>query len=82
METVYPTEAEDSGSSHRKAHANFFVLIFKNSMRNAKKTPHFTITENNLLMLYKEIIAVHSESQTKHISTKQKYKLLKQERYT
>jgi hypothetical protein len=32
--------------------------IFKNSVRTAKKTQHFTITEISWLMLFKEIIAV------------------------
>jgi hypothetical protein len=36
-------------------------LIFNNSVRTAKKTPHFTITQINRLTLFKEIIAVYSE---------------------
>jgi hypothetical protein len=33
-------------------------IIFKNSVRTSKRTPDFTITKNNWLMLFKEIIAV------------------------
>jgi hypothetical protein len=45
-------------------------LIFKNSVRTAKKTQHFTITKVNWLTLFKEIIAVYSENHMKHINTK------------
>jgi hypothetical protein len=34
----------------------------------SKRTPHFTITKNNWLMLFKEIIAVYSEN-TEPINT-------------
>jgi hypothetical protein len=34
-------------------------VIFKNSVRTAKKTPHFTIAKINWLTLCKEIIAVY-----------------------
>jgi hypothetical protein len=43
--------------------------MYKNSVRTAKKTQHFTITKINWFMLFKEIIAVHSENHTKHINT-------------
>jgi hypothetical protein len=43
-------------------------MIFKNSVRTAKKTPHFTITKINWLTLFKEIIAFYSENHTKHIN--------------
>jgi hypothetical protein len=45
-------------------------IIFKNSVRTAKKTQHFTITKINWLTLFKEIIAVYSENHTKHINAK------------
>jgi hypothetical protein len=45
-------------------------VIFKNSVRTAKKTPHFTITKINRLTLFKEIIGVCSENHTKHTNTK------------
>jgi hypothetical protein len=45
-------------------------LIFKNSVRTAKKTQLFTITKINWLTLFKEIIPVYSENHTKPISTK------------
>jgi hypothetical protein len=35
-------------------------IIFKNSVRTSKRTPHFTITKINWLMLFKEIIAVYN----------------------
>jgi hypothetical protein len=44
-------------------------IIFKNSVRIAKKTQHFTITKINWLTLFKEIIAVYRENHTRHIST-------------
>jgi hypothetical protein len=42
-------------------------MLFKNSVRTSKRTPHFTITKNNWLMLFKEIIA---ENHAKHMHTK------------
>jgi hypothetical protein len=44
-------------------------MLFKNSVRTAKKTQHFTITKINWLTLFKEIIAVYCENRTKHINT-------------
>jgi hypothetical protein len=44
-------------------------IIFKYSVRTAKKTQHFTIKKINRLTLFKEIIAVYSENHTKHINT-------------
>jgi hypothetical protein len=38
-------------------------MLFKNSVRTSKRTPHFTITKINWLTLFKEIIAVYSENQ-------------------
>jgi hypothetical protein len=43
---------------------------FKNSVRTAKKAPHLTVANINLLTLFKKIIAVYSENNTKPISTK------------
>jgi hypothetical protein len=40
-------------------------IIFKNSVRTAKKTQLFTITKINWLTLFKEIITVYSENYTK-----------------
>jgi hypothetical protein len=45
-------------------------MLFKNSVRTSKRTPHFTITEINWLMLFKEIIAVYREKHAKPINTK------------
>jgi hypothetical protein len=45
-------------------------IVFNNSVRTAKKTPHFTVTEIDWLTLFKEIIGVYGENLTKHINTK------------
>jgi hypothetical protein len=42
-------------------------MLFKNSVRTSKRTPHFTITKINWLTLFKEIIAVYSENHTNPI---------------
>jgi hypothetical protein len=39
-------------------------MLFKNPVRTSKRTPHFTITKINWLMLFKEIIAVYTENHT------------------
>jgi hypothetical protein len=45
-------------------------MLFENSVCTSKRTPHFTVTEINWLMLFKEIIAVYIENHTKPINTK------------
>jgi hypothetical protein len=45
-------------------------MLFKNSVRTSKRTPHFTITKINWLTLFKEVIAVYSENHAKPINTK------------
>jgi hypothetical protein len=40
-------------------------ILVKNSVRTSKSTPHFTITKFSWLMLFKEIIAVHTKNHTK-----------------
>jgi hypothetical protein len=35
-------------------------MLFKNPVRTSKRTPHFTVTKINWLMLFKEMIAVYS----------------------
>jgi hypothetical protein len=45
-------------------------IIFKNSVRTAKKTQPFTNTKINWLTLFMEIIPVYSENHTKDINTK------------
>jgi hypothetical protein len=47
-----------------------FYILFKNSVRTSKRTPHVTITTINWLMLFKEIIAIYSENHVKPINTK------------
>jgi hypothetical protein len=43
-------------------------MLFKNSVRTSKGTPHFTITKINWLTLFKKIIAVYSEKHKKPIN--------------
>jgi hypothetical protein len=45
-------------------------MLFKNSVRTSKRTPHFTITNIKWLTLFKEITAVYSENHAKPINTK------------
>jgi hypothetical protein len=45
-------------------------MLFKNSVRTSKRTPNFTITSINVLMLFKEMIAVYIENRAKPINTK------------
>jgi hypothetical protein len=40
-------------------------MLFKNSVRTSKRTPHFTITNINCLMLFNEIIAAFRENDAK-----------------
>jgi hypothetical protein len=47
-------------------------MLFKNSVRTSKRTPHFTITKINWLTLFKEMIADYTENHTKLI----KYEIL------
>jgi hypothetical protein len=42
-------------------------MLFKNSVRTSKRTPHFTIAKINWLTLFKEIIPVYH---AKPINTK------------
>jgi hypothetical protein len=43
-------------------------MLFKNSVRTSKRTPHLTITSINWLTLFKEIIAVYSEKHKQSIN--------------
>jgi hypothetical protein len=45
---------------------NLFFILFKNSALSSKRTPRFTITKINWLMLFKEIIAVYTENHRQH----------------
>jgi hypothetical protein len=45
-------------------------MLFKNSVRTSKRTPHFTIAKINWLTLFKEIILISSEDYTKPKNTK------------
>jgi hypothetical protein len=44
-------------------------MLFKNSVRTSKRTPHFTITKIKWLMLFKEQITVYSDNHRKLINT-------------
>jgi len=48
-------------------------MLFKNSVRTSKRTPHFTITRINWLTLFKVMNAVKTENHTKPINTKRSY---------
>jgi hypothetical protein len=52
-------------------------MLFKNSVRTSKRTPHFTITEISWLTLFKEIIAAYSENHAKPINTKTVLQIVK-----
>jgi hypothetical protein len=45
-------------------------MLFKKSVHTSKRTPNFTITKINFLMLFKEIIAVYIEKHAKPRNTK------------
>jgi hypothetical protein len=38
-------------------------MLFKNPVRTSKRTPHFIITKINWLVLFKELIAVYTDSE-------------------
>jgi hypothetical protein len=44
-------------------------IILKNSFRNTKKTQRVTIKEMNCLMLFREILLIYSENDTKPTKT-------------
>jgi len=44
-------------------------MLFKNSVRTSKRTPHFTITTINWLTLFKDVIALFSDNHAKFINT-------------
>jgi len=44
-------------------------MLFKNSVRTSKRTPHFTITNIDMLMLFKETIPVYSDNHTESTVT-------------
>jgi hypothetical protein len=59
MLNVEPFKVEGSVNS---------VIIFNNPVRTAKKTPRFSITKISFVTLFEEIILVHTENRTKHVS--------------
>jgi hypothetical protein len=48
------------------------VEILKNSVRTAKKTPHFTVTKINWLTLFKEIIDVYTQNRVEPTNIKRR----------
>jgi hypothetical protein len=65
--------------------ANVVITDFKNSVCTTKKTLHYTITNIDWLMLFKEIIGFCSENRKKEIQNKipvykmKGYRLLKRD---
>jgi hypothetical protein len=49
-------------------------MLFKNSVRTSKRTPHFTVTKIDWLTLFKEIIAVYTKNNIKPIKRKLRIK--------
>jgi hypothetical protein len=45
-------------------------VLFMNSVRTSKRTPHFTITKINFLTLFKKIITVYVKNHSKPTNTK------------
>jgi hypothetical protein len=43
-------------------------MLFKNSVRTLKRTPHFTVTKINWLTLFREGIAVYREKHKQSIN--------------
>jgi hypothetical protein len=44
-------------------------IIFRNSVRISKRTPHFTITKINWLIMFKEMIVIYSKNFSEPINT-------------
>jgi hypothetical protein len=44
-------------------------MLFKNSVRTSKRTPHFTITKIQWLMLFKKITSVYFQNNAKPKNT-------------
>jgi hypothetical protein len=66
----HATEHDSGTTLFNPLKTKLVYILFKNSVRTSKTTPHFTTTTNNLLMLFKEIIAVYSENHANPINTK------------
>jgi hypothetical protein len=48
---------------------NFFKIIYKNSVRTSQETYYISARKFILLMLFREIIALHCHQHTKHRNT-------------
>jgi hypothetical protein len=57
-------------STFNPLNAKLVYILFKNSVHTSKRIPIFIVTKINLLMPFKEIIAVYSEIHAKPINTK------------
>jgi hypothetical protein len=44
----------------------FVEIIYKNLVRTSQETHHVSATKPNLLMLFRETVAVYCENQTEH----------------
>jgi hypothetical protein len=70
-ETAGQVPARESGlcTTINSLKLKLVYAVFKNSVRTAKKTQHFTITKINWLTLFKEIIGVYYQKRGKPINT-------------
>jgi hypothetical protein len=50
--------------------AEAHINNINNPVRASERTPHLSVTNVNCLMLFKEVIAVYSENDTKQINIK------------
>jgi hypothetical protein len=70
MNSLTKFDADCTSTKFNPLKTKLVQIIFKNSVRTAKKTLHFTITKINWLTLFKKIIAVYTENHTKPLNTK------------
>lgn len=75
---IKESEAMQSAESEMTSKINLSPLtlelvyiICKNSIRTARKTWHFSITKNNFLTVFQEIMLVYSDNNTKTIKIKE-----------
>jgi hypothetical protein len=47
---------------------NLIEIIYKNSVRTSQETHYISATEPNLLMLFRETVAVYCEKHSEHIN--------------
>jgi hypothetical protein len=61
------SEGKAFGSGEGSLKPKVFLIMFKHSVRTAKKTQHFSITKISWLMLFTEVIVVYCENHTKSV---------------